>query len=260
MDDVEFLCESLKISCVMIGIYENYFRHYVYLREFQLTVHSTVYAQDFTCLRYFPQNIEKLVMWKPAQTLKQSADERNYIESSLSLLSIILQTHTLFESLEQLEISIQDLSLVAEHSDKLSCLNLLVLRNLDESFNALDNLKNYLQQLAKLMKGRHLCIRILDGVDKYKTGKLKIKDLSIFVVQIQRLLQQVFQEGLDQEQSKEFEQNQSYIQTIYQTKERELRKSDFVKEVFHLMICKNQYLKIEILLNRNVQELETIIA
>eukprot|EP00347_Sterkiella_histriomuscorum_P015194 403357957 len=199
-------------------------------------------------------------MWKPAQALKQSADERNYIESSLSLLSIILQTHTLFESLEQLEISIQDLSLVAEHSDKLSCLNLLVLRNLDESFNALDNLKNYLQELAKLMKGRYLCIRILDGVDKYKTGKLKIKDLSIFVVQIQRLLQQVFQEGLDQEQSKEFEQNQSYIQTIYQTKERELRKSDFVKEVFNLMICKNQYLKIEILLNRNVQELETIIA
>eukprot|EP00347_Sterkiella_histriomuscorum_P021072 403335369 len=168
VEEMQFKCKFLKISSI-IHINSDLFMLLGNLTELLIYCDSVYLNQDFQKFNSFPQNLQKL-SYLVANT-KKFVTNNSIIPHPTSVLSPILSSQHLFVQLQQLEIYLCDFSVVVEHANKFKKLNLLVLRNLDKDMNnrykVFENLSNYLDDFVKLMKGKHMAIKIFDEHKKY---------------------------------------------------------------------------------------------
>eukprot|EP00347_Sterkiella_histriomuscorum_P010678 403375345 len=251
--DGQFQCESLKIIGI-VGIYDDYFKYYGNLKEFQVTNAILIIHPDFYSYNYFPINIEKLIVQTPASIVKLNDDGTHEVLSG-SLLSFILKKHASFDKLQHLEIFIEDLSIAVEHIERMKNLQLLVSINYDDSFSLLQNLGNYDREFAELMKGKHMTIKIIEDIKNFKMVDGKIQNLSVCFNDIRKLLRQTFQEGLDQQEIIESWQIESDVSKIYKQNSKQYKRSSYVLQLQCIMSCGKQQSRLDIVFCKDFNEL-----
>eukprot|EP00347_Sterkiella_histriomuscorum_P003202 403365201 len=252
IEEKQFECQILKISA-SIMMKQDYFKYLQNLKELQIFDSLLSTKSDFHSVNNFPKNIQKLVCVN-AIYLKQQ--DQQYLE--LSFLNGILQRQNTFEKLEQIEICPEDISLVAEHCDRLKSLWLLVIRNVDEQFKILDHMKEYQADFSKLMKERRMTIEIIEDVKKYFTPEIKTIDFGIYIGDCIELINKSLCHEVPYEQY--LEENTFYLikKPLKPNSSRKYRFGSYVSQIYVAAERANQHSRIDLILTRDINKFQTI--